>query len=333
MALDSSRHQTDGSARQFECSSPKGTLTHRTFWLGEDPTFDTHPGLQGSRKLTEAQDFEKTIDEWISTLYTENASAQKGPIPVMFVALHACGSLTPSILREALKHRQKAKSWYVAAAVVVGCCYNLMREDGALNFYAISYDELKCIEDFPLSQTLKHRIHQDSSDFKLTPSHLQLAAQEPAHWLRSPDAESATNLAMKKILYRALVNPLLIQSEGEDPDEAETQLRIGKINIKANEDFETYLIRVGHKVKRDLITEYRIRNMSNPEALENTPLARRIKTLHALRCLLGPPVESLIILDRFLWLQEELEGLGELHVQLVNMFDQEVGSGRNSTLR
>jgi len=39
-------------------------------------------------------------------------------------------------------------------------------------------------------------------------------------------------------------------------------------------------------------------------------------------------IETLILLDRQQWLKEELEGM-KMDVQLVNLFDQASGSGRN----
>lgn len=57
--------------------------------------------------------------------------------PVLMVALHACGSLTLDICR-ALASRIKDKgpvagseTWRPRAAVIVGCCYNLLRPEGA----------------------------------------------------------------------------------------------------------------------------------------------------------------------------------------------------------
>lgn len=65
--------------------------------------------------------------------------------PVLFVALHACGTLTPDILRcflanQKMSHpgRSSRPSWYAAALVVVGCCYNLMSPDSGM---------FLCIED------------------------------------------------------------------------------------------------------------------------------------------------------------------------------------------
>ena len=96
---------------------------------------------------------------------------------------------------------------------------------------------------------------------------------------------------------------------------------------------------------------------THAEELEKTlrTLLRSLETLHTLRCLLGPVVESAILEDRVGWVKEELlllevehglgHGLGlgavdeaavdvdvdieEIKVKLVNLFDQSTGSGRN----
>jgi len=59
-------------------------------------------------------------------------------------------------------------------------------------------------------------------------------------------------------------------------------------------------------------------------------LAFQIEVLYVLRCLMGPVVESLIILDRFLYLVEECGDAAS--VKAINLFDQNTGSGRNVAL-
>jgi len=80
---------------------------------------------------------------------------------------------------------------------------------------------------------------------------------------------------------------------------------------------------------------------SDPEPHSDTPpefggrdalLERRLEVLHVLRCLLGPVVESLIVLDRLAWVREalsEMSGGTHMQVEAVNLFDQATGSGRN----
>lgn len=49
---------------------------------------------------------------------------------------------------------------------------------------------------------------------------------------------------------------------------------------------------------------------------------------------MGPLIETLILLDRHEWIREELDESGEsqpntMDVDLINLFDQATGSGRN----
>lgn len=94
-----------------------------------------------------------TIDEWVQsdTTLSPNQLYPHGeiecrsgatPVPVLFVGLHACGSLTPDILRAFFSVsaarleaegpvRQPQRHWTPCGAVIVGCCYNLLDPGGA----------------------------------------------------------------------------------------------------------------------------------------------------------------------------------------------------------
>ena len=67
------------------------------------------------------------------------------------------------------------------------------------------------------------------------------------------------------------------------------------------------------------------------EAERDVELERFLEVVHTLRCLVGPAVESAIILDRMVWLDENLrsEGRSDFRSAIVNLFDQSTGSGRN----
>ncbi|OSD02416.1 hypothetical protein PYCCODRAFT_1435416 [Trametes coccinea BRFM310] len=226
----------------------------------------------------------------------------RGPKPVLFVALHACGSLTPDILRAFAGQPSAKVCWTPRAAVVVGCCYNMLRA-----------------EDFPLSHALRSRV-------ALNPNHLQLAAQLPAQWMRSEDTLRDARLALRKVVWRALIQDVLQPPHpnpssgdpGSGSAEAAGKQRLGRLNDSAYADWETFADRVrtrlgmreGSLVRADRATE------------------RRIEVFHTLRCIVGPVIESLIMLDRAVWLEEELQGTG-FRVELVNLFDQASGSGRN----
>ena len=121
LALDGDAAQTTGAER-WETRSQKRTkaaseqggelraladaITHKTIHI----TYET---------LIDA------VDQWIPS------GEEDG---VVYVALHACGSLTPSVLRAILLRIKGSRSgshgWKVSGAVVVGCCYNLMEASG-----------------------------------------------------------------------------------------------------------------------------------------------------------------------------------------------------------
>jgi len=110
-------------------------------------------------------------------------------------------------------------------------------------------------------------------------------------------------------------------------------------------DWGTFLAAAGQKLNVDL--------SAAATDKRDLLLERRLEILHVLRCLIGPLVESLIILDRVQWLKEEwavddLEAStdddgprdsladaipekqgGGARVEAINLFDQATGSGRN----
>lgn len=116
LALDSSDTQAKGAERRgshHNLSIHQGSLTYRIARV-------TPTALL------------RSVDEWITEL---------APLPVgsrlpsvIFVALHACGSLATDILRASIAVMgggdSEKHSWSLRAAIVVGCCYNRMERRG-----------------------------------------------------------------------------------------------------------------------------------------------------------------------------------------------------------
>jgi hypothetical protein len=119
--------------------------------------------------------------------------------------------------------------------------------------------------------------------------------------------------------------------------ETSTHRRLGKINDRAYDDWEGFLRFAGEKMGVDLLQLglhlSRSSTEEDPETMQRKrkQMENRLQVLHTLRCLLGPLVESMILLDRLVWVREELlgsDGSG-MDVELVNLFEQATGSGRN----
>ncbi|KAG1797859.1 methyltransferase domain-containing protein [Suillus plorans] len=269
---------------------------------------------------------------------TERRTPEEKPVPVMMVALHACGSLTPDVLRVFLSNYRRPSApgiriWTAQALVVVGCCYNLMVS-----------------EDFPLSRSLRERV--PVATLPLASRHL--AAQIPSQWLRNETSARETSLAIRKVVFRALLQPVLQKigaleasanhtatSSSYDVEElrgvGQTQenRRLGKLPDAAYKDWETFLDRATSKigVRLDQIaTQLPVYIHDKHRRMQ---LESALSVLHVLRCIMGPLIESLILLDRHEWIREELSRSSEtqesspMDVELVNLFDQATGSGRN----
>ncbi|KAF8654608.1 hypothetical protein AX16_003520 [Volvariella volvacea WC 439] len=261
----------------------------------------------------------EAIDEWIDA--TSAASVE--PVPVLIVALHACGSLTPSILR-AFASQSSASPWSFAGLVIVGCCYNLLHPS-----------------DLPLC---------DIPSLDLPPSAPALAAQIPMTWM---DNLPSVSLAVKKVVWRAILSREMARkglsdsvprlwreksarenaiAEPIDGDESKKLIgigtspamrRLGKLRDGLYNDWPEFLRVAGERLGVDFS------DASPPEpALEN-----RLAVLHTLRCLLGPVVETFLIQDRIQFLEEGLRTHPiKWQVEAVNLFDQRTGSGRNVAL-
>ncbi|TBU45842.1 methyltransferase domain-containing protein [Dichomitus squalens] len=270
----------------------------------------------------DADSLVSATDAWVEDRQAviSNNDATPEVTPVLFIGLHACGSLTTDIIRAFLSARRagtslRSTSWMPHGAVIVGCCYNLMRS-----------------EDFPLSRTVRS-CSPDSVTFCLSPSHLQLAAQVPSQWLRSQQSLGSARLAMRKIAWRALLEDHLqetqddvgherLGSEANDGGTAEMhrncRKRLGRLNDQVFANWETFADVVRTKLHLQLA------DWSRPPSR----VEKRIEVMHMLRCIVGPVVEAYILLDRFAWISEELKGT-PMAVELVNLFDQASGSGRN----
>ena len=147
------------------------------------------------------------MDEWVAD------SAQ--PVPVLLVALHACGSLTPDILRSFMSSVKTPRpSWYPIGVVAVGCCYNLMTPGGPslhTNYHPFTHQHpLK--KDFPLSKSN----FSASNPLTLPISAYHLAAQVPSQWLipgsDPPAPHPSVLLAVRKVTWRALLGKALVNA-------------------------------------------------------------------------------------------------------------------------
>ncbi|KAJ1991111.1 hypothetical protein H4R33_001481 [Dimargaris cristalligena] len=247
--------------------------------------------------------------------------------PWLVCGLHACGNLSNVMLKWFVKSTAKC-------VVNVGCCYNMM----GLTEGTISYCPF-----FPISQELTHK------GATLSVNALKLACQAPTRW-----ADQTTTAIgnferhyFRALLHYAMVDRGLVQPNDPFPV-------VGRLSKTAFANFSTYaqraLRRLGHPIpnepERGSPTESTptATGAALPEAhhgpaqLSNSPLkvgdlayydtklrpqAARMAIVWTLKALLSPCIESLIILDRCLYLVEQ-----GCQVDLVPLVDPNV-SPRN----
>ncbi|KAJ3523896.1 hypothetical protein NMY22_g11237 [Coprinellus aureogranulatus] len=386
LALDADHSQTEGAERFVKPSKP-GRI---------DPqTSELESRISHRTILITPETLLQVVDDWVDG---QSEDRDGTPVSVIFVALHACGSLTPDLLRSFLSRVSDSDSvqriWKPLSVVAVGCCYNLMFPG-----------------DYPLSRTLQAFPPASQS---LPTAAYHLAAQIPMTWvekdLKSGDwkLQSAVQMAIRKIVWRALLQFALataheapprvtadtegnrrtrsadvpvkwwtVTQQGSKPSHAlwsspaprekspsaappsfdrlvkvkeatipteqrhqgegitDAGMRLGRLYQSAYmHGWEHFLKIAGERLGVCWVDE-------EADSLRNPTLEKKIEVLHTLRCLLGSIVETAILLDRLQWIREELERCGHCgenessmdkhswNVDLVNLFDQELGSGRN----
>jgi len=253
------------------------------------------------------------LEEWPPAIENERRE------PPLLVALHACGDLSPDSIKAFTSFSRSSSSSLSSKprAVFVGCCYNLQTP-----------------ELFPLSHHISTLLPALSlSPQPITLAHLRLTPQSPPTWHLSPSSTTAFLSATSKLAYRSRL---------------EAELEFNGFGTQVG---ERKVGRIGDC--RDW-SEYRVKAMSRMEAREGKSEVKEcefedwgeglwlLRVWWTLRSWLGPAMESLVVLDRYLLLLEGLYGVDlkekeeeeakRQRVEMVNLFDQSTGSLRNIAL-
>ncbi|KAI9290717.1 hypothetical protein K502DRAFT_322165 [Neoconidiobolus thromboides FSU 785] len=202
--------------------------------------------------------------------------------PFLISGLHTCGYLAYSILDLFLKSNANA-------LVSVPCCYNKLLP--SLN---------GCFE--PRSKFLQKK------EFKIDRLGLKMACQSPFNW--SQNKRNCYEF-FKRHFYRAMLQEL-IYTEGYKNENEEIE-SIGKMSMLEYANFSIYCHSSFKRLKlAPLPTEEVIQSYY----LKNLKYYNTIALLWSCQALLAPLIESVLLLDRYLILQEE-----GCEVDLIPLFD------------
>lgn len=155
----------------------------------------------------------------------------------------------------------------------------------------------------------------------------QKSASVPARWPRRPQAwkaqdPSSSSTSPSPPVSNSIADP---SCTGQTP----TLLRLGRLKDSAyTNGWPTFL----HIAEERLGVKFPSEAFDLLERCND--LVRNLEVLHVMRCLLGPLVETTVLRDRADWVREELMFVDGKHekqmsVELVNLFDQSMGSARN----
>lgn len=223
---------------------------------------------------------------------------------ICLVGLHTCGNLASNSLK------LFASTDRVKLLCNIGCCYHLIFEEFEDDYFN---DEMRVMDDhdspgFPISRYLRDK------KYKLGRNARMLAAQCFERVIankKMPD---------ESLFYRALFETIL-REKWSKPDETPKVLKLGRLKFKS---FEDYLRKGCRKFDIDM-------NLSHEELEEYLLLynheRRLINLNYFIRLLMAKIIETLILLDRFLFLLEN----NTERVFLVKVFDPVV-SPRNYSL-
>ncbi|KAI9303097.1 methyltransferase domain-containing protein [Cunninghamella echinulata] len=213
--------------------------------------------------------------------------------PWLICGLHACGDLSSIMLRLFIQQPD------IQAIVNVGCCYHFLTHDDIL-------------PGFPMSQTVQE------TGFKLGSIASMLACQTPSRWL---DQRDSSIKAFEHHFFRALLQWIMVKKGLISATEKAPI--IGRLNKKKDFDsFPIYVKAALHKLKMDPDVISMEESKSYYEQFKSkSKIDKRIGVLWTIRALLGPVIESLILVDRYLYLCENIPSSNTKKVWLQPLFD------------
>ena len=130
LALDSSEVQTHGARIQETKIAKRRAKRKKGDTDGDPSTSDLPSGTLVHRLVrVNPESLDAAIREWIAG---QDGIPEPSSSAVHMVALHACGGLTPNILRQFIAQAKAYNAgspglmWYPSGLTVVGCCYHLI---------------------------------------------------------------------------------------------------------------------------------------------------------------------------------------------------------------
>ncbi|KAH8254908.1 hypothetical protein KR026_004526 [Drosophila bipectinata] len=256
------------------------------------------PSRDSSKPVPALENY-KTTARFITTEINfgdllEQHFSKKGTSEICLTGLHTCGNLASTCLQ--VFHAQSD----CRILCNIGCCYHLLRERYSTNefFGNKALMDMQTDFGFPLSQYLQQK------KVRLGRNARMLAAQSIE---RTLDAKELPNMTL---YYRSLLEILVCRHAPH----LKNELQVGK--VRKFENFKEYVKKCASKLDAPwlaAIGDAELELILQEYAMEK----HYLDLFYLVRMSFAPVLESLILLDRLLYLKE----LGYERSYLIDLFD------------
>jgi hypothetical protein len=269
---------------------------------------DVHGSLRFISKTIEWKDGLDAVLELIEAEYPDVLGQQW-----IVCGLHTCGDLASTMIKGIVKSKKSS----INGLVSIGCCYQLLTEHNSDG--TSQHDRISPV-GFPLSESVN-------------PYHLGLHSRmvgcsASQRWVS--DSEQVKE-SLRRLYYRSVLQRLLHDEHIIPPAQSQEEALVSNHGERA-------IKKMGKAACKDPITYTKaaLDRLGCDRAIpDGTVLAtfewygfakKQIAVIWTLRALLGDPIESLILLDRFMYTREQ--GFESQLVSVINPKD----SPRNMAL-
>ncbi len=284
-------------------------------------------------------------DNFSSSAPSDSAQHAMSLPNLMVISLHSCGNLS----HHGLRTLNPTLNPSVSAVAVIGCCYNLLTErlgpvtykhpllrpyHPRLESTGSAYDP----HGFPMSKKLEDFSNPDGSKgVRLNITARMMAVQAPYNWGRDDSEAFFTRHYYRALLQKMLMDVGIVKQSSRSNsqnvvegslsghDEAGTPLIIGSLRKSAFTSFRAYVHAALEKLSHDPQTDRLIQSKAisfSDDVIRSyeTRFAssrKQLAVIWSLMAFSAGVVESIIVVDRWLWLKEQVGWIGKCWVEPV----------------
>ena len=274
-------------------------------------------------------DLSTVIDEITCTPDAPDGMINSDP-RLMVISLHSCGNLLHHGLRSLILNPS------VKAVAMVGCCYNLVTERlgsptyklPSLRSSNLRLDATSSACDphgFPMSERFVKYQHKHGRGIRMNITARMMAVQAPENWTDTECESFFTRHFYRALLQRILLDRGIVGKPTQDGEEtgesprgwtgAGPALTIGSLRKACYSSFPAYvrgaITKLADDQKRGAEIQRRMESLTDEDILRYEAKfkekKKELSIIWSLMAFSASVVESCIVMDRWLYLREQVE--------------------------